>query len=493
MRKLSWWKVTILVLGGLVALFYWNEWRVEWQWQHYVVDARKRGVKLLLTDFAQPSIPAEENFAVLPMWTQVFAQNGSANPFKLPDLPGAAKGPPGFGDPIKGESMDWVAWQTYFQKVGFLKRISAEPARDVLSALDHYAPQFEEWNRGQSRPKCRFPLDLAKGAEMPLPHLPVFQSITKLFALRLRAHLALGDTTAALMDFRMALQGYHRLANDPTMISGLVRVSMLSMLVAAVGDGLRDRAWGDAELREIQAALGTMRLCADYGLAMESEHGFLNTVMDSVVGMAAPQRGRYVARWLRAFDSNFGDLNEVNSSRSFAFALIPRSIFRQNQLRANHYLEELLAQADVTTGQFDPDRPTPSALSADPGDWEHLYYFAFARSEPVYAHIERWYILMQTRLDHARLVCALERYRMARGTYPENLTDLVPEFIAAEPRDVYARAPYHYQSLKGKSFRLYGVGENRQDDGGTLDRKKSETRQPDDVWLYAPPDGLAVP
>jgi hypothetical protein len=127
MRKLSTWVVTVMVLAGLVALFLCNEWRVEWQLQRHVADARRRGVKLRFTDFAQPAIPPEENFASLPMWTRVFTEDKSPDPFKLPDS-GAAKKPPGFGDQMKGEITDWVAWQNYFQKVGFLKEISPEPS-----------------------------------------------------------------------------------------------------------------------------------------------------------------------------------------------------------------------------------------------------------------------------------------------------------------------------------------------------------------------------
>jgi hypothetical protein len=267
------------------------------------------------------------------------------------------------------------------------------------------------------------------------------------------------------------------------MITGLVRISMLSMLIAAVGDGLRDRVWKDAELREIQASFADVHLCADYCAAIGSERGFLNTEMDSIMRMSARQRGQHIGRWAK--NLKFAGLNEASAGSS-AFALIPRSVFRRNQLRANSYLEELLARADLSGGQFDPDRATPSALSADADIFERAYYFIFAVSLPVYTLIEQRYLVLQTRLDQVRLACALDRYRLARKTYPEHLADLVPEFIEIEPKDVYAHAPYHYQNLKGKSFRLYGVGENRKDDGGTLDRKKSETHQADDVWLHAP-------
>jgi len=38
------------------------------------------------------------------------------------------------------------------------------------------------------------------------------------------------------------------------------------------------------------------------------------------------------------------------------------------------------------------------------------------------------------------------------------------------------------------SFRLYDVGENRQDDGGKVDPRKQLTKQLDAIWLYAPPE-----
>jgi len=488
MRKLSWWKtsisVLVLIMAGLPILFFWNEWRVEREWQRYEEEARERGVKLLLTEFAASPIPEEENFAALPMWKAVFTQKPAPDPFKLPDPPAGTQMPPTFGDPIKGESIDLAAWQNYFQKVGFLKETSSEPARDVLSALDHFAPQFEEWNSGLSRPRCRFPLDLAKGAEMPLPHLSVFTSNMKLLMLRMQAHQALGDTTAALVDFRAALRSYHCLTNEPTLISGLVRISMLRMVISAVGDGLKAQVWKDGELKDIQAALGEVRLCPDYRLAMGSEHGFVNSVMDSIVKMSVRQRGEFFTQ-LSSGGTGSHSSSHYNGG---AFALIPRSVFRQNQLRANRYMDELVAKADMTNSRFDPNLATPSALSAN-ADWERMYYFAYSILTSAYGIAAERYVFAQTRLDQARLACALERRRLARGSFPETLNDLIPEFIEDEPRDPYARAPYHYQRLEGKSFLLYGVGENGRDDGGAIDRGKKETHQPDDVWLYAPANG----
>src|SRR5438045_2175575 len=123
MRKVSEWCCShpwFTAFLGLVAFFVgchlFLNWRAEPRWQRYCADARAHGVKLMLPEFAPPDIPAEENFAALPMLQAAFAVNGP-RPFALPTA--SWKLPP-MGNAVKGEPIDWAAWQTYFQQVGFI-------------------------------------------------------------------------------------------------------------------------------------------------------------------------------------------------------------------------------------------------------------------------------------------------------------------------------------------------------------------------------------
>ena len=50
----------------------------------------------------------------------------------------------------------------------------------------------------------------------------------------------------------------------------------------------------------------------------------------------------------------------------------------------------------------------------------------------------------QTAVDEAALACALERYRLANGQFPETLEALVPRFISQLPNDVISGEPYKY-------------------------------------------------
>lgn len=209
---------------------------------------------------------------------------GVRNPM---DLPTAAGRRPDFGDAVKGEPLDWTAWQTFFKDAGYISETTDSPPKDVLRALEHYAPQFQQWSEWRTRPFCRFPLELDKGTAMPLPHLATLNSAAKLFTLRMRAHLALGDAASAYGDFREGLQAHRALKDEPTLISGLLRTSTLSVVSHAVGDGLREGAWGEAELKQIDADLAALAVWQDFRLAYASERAGGNWMYD-LLASASP-------------------------------------------------------------------------------------------------------------------------------------------------------------------------------------------------------------
>ncbi len=304
-------------------------WRAEQRWQAYAAVARAGGVKLALTDFAPPEIPEGENFAALPMMRAIFA-NGAKSPMALPE-----KDRPSFGNPLKGQRLDWETWQTFFKEAGFISGGTNSPPRDVLLALKHYTPQFEEWSQWRTHTRCRFALDLKAGAAMPLPHLGLFQDAAGLFSLQMRAHLALGDSTAAYDAFREGLQAYRALVEEPTLISGLVRIALLSVLTDAIRDGLGDHAWKESELRNIDADLATIRIWEDYTRAFSSERGFGNTANDELVKMPPWDRAQKISTfWEGPFRP------PPPPFRSWIGALIPDRLIRDNQLRGNRYTDE---------------------------------------------------------------------------------------------------------------------------------------------------------
>ena len=61
---------------------------------------------------------------------------------------------------------------------------------------------------------------------------------------------------------------------------------------------------------------------------------------------------------------------------------------------------------------------------------------------------------------------ALQRYKLARGEYPPNLSDLVPKYLPSIPLDSFDGSEIHYRRLEDKTFLLYANGRDAIDGGG---------------------------
>ncbi len=469
--------IFLVLIGFALGTHLFSNWRAEVRWQRYCAAARARGVKLTLAEFAPPEIPDAENFAALPMFRAIFT-GGVQSPMELPRGNGWPS-IPNFGDMAKGERLDWKAWQKHFKDVGFIAKTTDSEPQDVLLALDHYAPQIKEWSEWRTRPRCQFPLDWKAGVGMLLPHCGTLSDATKLFSLRMRAHLALGDPAMAYMDFQDGFQTYRALQDETTTLSAFVQRRAVEGLCRSVGDGLMDRAWTDSELRMIEMDLATVRLWHDYRRAFASERAANNTTYDAFV--AASPTGRW-----NLYAASLNGRPSPPAMKAIKF--IPKRVFRDNQLRHNQWLDEILSRVSNDASRFDPDKAAPSGPKNWSSSMDLYYFFLFRISTSDFSTVDQWFVFTQTLLDETHLAIALERFRMARGAFPEKLAELAPDFIAELPVDTYSRQPLIYRRKDGGTFLLYGVGKNRTDDGGgTLDSKKSEMNQIDDIWLYAPP------
>ena len=96
-------------------------------------------------------------------------------------------------------------------------------------------------------------------------------------------------------------------------------------------------------------------------------------------------------------------------------------------------------------------------------------------------------------VDLARVACALERYRLANGQFPETLEALAPKFIEKLPHDIINGQPLKYRRTDDGQFVLYSVGWNETDDGGKVgidEAGNPDMDKGDWVWRY--PTGETV-
>jgi hypothetical protein len=134
----------------------------------------------------------------------------------------------------------------------------------------------------------------------------------------------------------------------------------------------------------------------------------------------------------------------------------------------------------------DAVRRTGSALKAER---EHLspHNGIALMLVPALVNVGRSFAFAQSSADLAHVACALERHRLAHGSYPDSLDTLTPQFIENIPHDLINGQPLHYHRTDDGQFILYSVGWNEKDDGGVVSLRESgsvDIEKGDWVWRY---------
>jgi hypothetical protein len=177
---------------------------------------------------------------------------------------------------------------------------------------------------------------------------------------------------------------------------------------------------------------------------------FEKTCADSTAGMAAEEASR-VSRGIR----NNGILGAVAS-----------------QPRQNAKAEEFFKPVRELAGMaFWKCRESSVRI---PGEFDDLpqEYAALSMLIPDVESLLARVDASQAQVAGARLMVGLEQYRAAHSTYPEKLTDLVPEIFRELPADPFFADGFRYRRLDAasdtehRSYILYSVGRDGQDNGG---------------------------
>jgi hypothetical protein len=296
-----------------------------------------------------------------------------------------------------------------------------------------------------------------------------------LFQVRASAELAMGRTDQAWADTRMALYFADALKDEPFLISKLVQIALEQIALQPIWEGLAEHRWSDAQLVEIEQRLGQINLLADAAMRGERAAGFLTVEQLRDHDMLDP---------------------EDSSVRFPRFAsLLLGGFFYQNELfLARMYQQFVVPVADAANQRIYPSRAVANdaAMAKEVAAGFRPYRLISRMMLPAITEAETKFAFGQTRVNQAIVACALERYRLAEGRFPESLKPLNPRFLPTMPHDIITGAPFIYRRTPDGQFILYSVGWNEKDDGGTIvlpggkDHKRDLT-EGDWVWQYPTP------
>jgi hypothetical protein len=442
-----------LILVALVTLFYAVEnGRGSFAWSRYKKEMIARGERLGVADYQVAPVPSEQNFAETPALRSVIYRKDQ--------------------DPKA-----WAKWNSVPGVQNFAPMAQAEVRKEdaagILEAFKELEPELEELRvAAVLRPYAQFTNNHTNAFLADVPNFVALRKITQLLTLHANAELLSGHGDRAFADMRVVQRVADSLGGHSTLVSAMIRTAILGMSVQPLVAGLTNGMWSDEQLVVSQKYFDSVDLLRDFDAALRG--GERNGVIQMVESLPREE--------LTDVTGSFTATSMKDYFIKQTMHWCPRGWYLQNNVNYCRAMDKCYEAYDVRAQRVFPEKSSAAVTfineqleSVSP--YEYLMGVGVPNVEKatqVMAHI-------QTLLRQATLACALERYRRARGEYPETLAALVPQYVAKLPNDLISGEGFKYQRAEKDKFTLYSVGWNMKDDHGT-----SSTNRIDGDWVWPP-------
>jgi hypothetical protein len=485
----------------IIGLVYGEEnWRGRRAWNKLRHEKEALGEKIDPKLFIPPPVPEEQNFAATPEikswfpshrdWTDDYSRVSGK-------IGGRLK-----SGRVSRRFIDLVSWGAAFtaaqsgatnntqqfktEERDLQSRAKAAPA--VLEGLKSSDATLDELRTASQRPYTRYPVvyDLDNPWGVLLPHLAKIKGACQRLELKACAELADGQSEKALEDVKLMLYLSDSLKEEWFLISYLTRIACVQITLQPIWEGLAEHRWSDPQLQELQARLQKDEFLENmrHSMAGERAAGILTVdllyrqkyrltdLMDppdaavggfefiNLLGRIAPHGWYYQEQrnYCRLFDLQVGGTFDLEKKRIFP------ARFEQN----SHEFERVLSGGRL-------GRTLHTLVR---------HQLVAAMMLPSLSKVQLRTAAAQATVNQAMEACALERFRLANGKFPQEPTALVPRFLSQLPNDLITGEPYKYVSRDDGQFTLYSIGWNEKDDGGIPGATLTDEAHGDWVWEY---------
>jgi hypothetical protein len=349
-------------------------------------------------------------------------------------------------------------------------------AADYLAWCETLDREFSLIRQALQRPYARIEGNFAEPPEIPIPNFVTVRSLTQTLGARAQCHFLLGRPEEALRDVTLMQDICRRVTeeNKPmTLVSAMINAAMRGLYVGIIADGMRLQAWREPQLAALEEQLKQIHLLPPVKQAFEGHPAYLCQILETV----PPTR-------LAKLFFNESTARKIYpwgiSVNSILARLLPSGWLYQNLVTVVNIERNVTSFVDPTSQIVFPDKVAATFHETE-AVLRHRtpYTFMAAYVFPNYSRAFQTTARNQTKVNQALIACALERYHLARGEYPETLDALAPQFIATIPHDVIGGQPPHYRRAADGTFILYSIGWNGRDNGGVRGKTDAEG---DWVW-----------
>jgi hypothetical protein len=356
------------------------------------------------------------------------------------------------------------------------------PAAAYLAWSDPLQPHFDTIRAALKRPAARVEGNYERPFFSPLPNYVGFRNVAQMLAARAHAYLLLGQPREALQELTLIRDMGRLLEAKPVYLVGsMIEVAVSGLYVNSIQEGLRLRAWTEPELAALQGQLEATDLLPVVVASLESERAAVCRTYETI---SPSEWGRLVVGNVEA-----SQLQMMRHWEYWRFALAPRGWIHQNLVSTTDVSTKSLAAYDPNTRILRAQQTERMLTEAQQSlDRFPPYSFLSRAALPNYLKVWQNASRNQTLVNQAAVACALERYRLALGNYPETLDALVPRFTKKLPYDLFGGAPLKYQQF-GNQYQVYSIGWNEKDDGGQPSPKQANNPNPDwpqGDWVWPP-------
>ena len=439
----------LAALATLVAIFYLEEdWRGKRAWESCRRRLQAQGAVLDWDKYIPPPVPDDQNFFKAPKMEAWFVRNPNVTSNELNPL------------------------VTNVDKTAIITDKTA--AANFLAWSDQFRPDFELLREALKRPYARMDGDYTRPYEIPIVNFVNVRAVAQVLAQRARCDLLLGWPDKALGELTLLNDSRRLMERAPTgkpitLVDAMVNVAITGLYVDTIAGGFQKQAWQEPQWVALQKQLGQIELPALVVRSFATEPAAtthtLETTPTTRLGDWFPPSWRM--KW--------AIIPQIES------ALIPRGWIYQNMATSARLVCQQTEGCDLVNGLIQPQKF--GDVTRELNEIARPYRFIAAQGIPNFTKAWQTTAHNQTLVNEAQIACALERYRLAHGDYPETLDALAPQFIEKLPHDIIGGQPLHYRRTDDGRFSLYSVGWNETDDGGQVsdDRTKGDW-----VWQYPP-------
>jgi hypothetical protein len=345
--------------------------------------------------------------------------------------------------------------------------LNGERLREATEALAANAEAMALFHRAAELSESRYPITLNQQLFTNLYHLAQIKGVAQI--LRVEAAVAVAQANSALAAEGIAgmFAAGRSMAVEPLMISQLVAYAIDAVSVQTLQFALNAATFTEPELLAMQTGVSKADDLENAARGLLGERAFFVSALSDPAGYVAAARGAPPSG------------TEEILSDVFLMPLASVTGFWQRDLR---FGIDALTTSIALARLPDPERFQSRNDSAEiMKEAQRGRYILTAMLLPALEKFVTRDANHRAQLRTAQVSVAIERYRLVHeGSLPDDLSSLVPKYIAKLPIDPFDGQPVRYKRTD-RGYVVWCIGVDEKDDGGAERVPNAPKGSPEDV------------